>query len=89
MKDRNKLFVMYQIKVDREDQFLRPGFLHIIICVCLGYKVSNFVKNIGCYQCLKKTPQFEGFDRDLVQGLFKQCSHVQIFLLFCKTKPYG
>ena len=39
------------LKVDREDHFQRAGFLHIIICVFLGYKVINVVKNIGCYQC--------------------------------------
>ena len=38
------LFVLYQLsKVDREDHFQRPGFLHITICVFLGYKASNFV----------------------------------------------
>ena len=34
------------LKVDREDHFWRPGFLHIIICVFLGYNVSNFVKKL-------------------------------------------
>ena len=33
-------------KVDREDHFYRPGFLHIIIYVFPGYKASNFVKII-------------------------------------------
>ena len=33
-------------KVDREDHFQRPGFPHIIICVFLGYKVSDFVKKL-------------------------------------------
>ena len=33
------------LKVAREDHFLRPGFLHII-CVFLGYKVSNFIKKL-------------------------------------------
>ena len=49
------------IKVDREDHFQRPGFLHITTCVFLGCKVSKFVKKIGCYQCLK-TSKSEGFD---------------------------
>ena len=39
--------------VDREDHFWRPGFLHIIICVFLGYRASNLVTKIRCYQCLK------------------------------------
>ena len=34
---------MCKIKVDREDHFQRPGFRHIIICVFLEYKASNFV----------------------------------------------
>ena len=34
-------------KVDREDHFYRPDFLHIITCVSVGYKVSNFVKKLG------------------------------------------
>ena len=32
-----------QFKVDSEDHFLRPGFLHTK-CVFLGYKASNSVK---------------------------------------------
>ena len=36
-----------------------------------------------------KNPQnLKGLTVNLVQGLFKQCSRVQIFLLFCRTKPY-
>ena len=31
------------IKVAREDLFQCPGFLHIIMCVFLRYKVSNSV----------------------------------------------
>ena len=36
---------LVSLKVDREDHFQRPGFLHIIICVYLGYKASTSVKN--------------------------------------------
>ena len=52
----------YYFKVDREDHFWRPGFLHIIICVFLGYKVSNFVKN--WVLPMLKRPKFEGLDRE-------------------------
>ena len=58
------------LKVDREDHFWRPGFLHIIICVFLGYKASNLVKKIGCYRCLKNL-KFEGFDRESLPRPFK------------------
>ena len=34
------------LKVDREDHFWRPGFLHIIICVFLGYKALTFVQKL-------------------------------------------
>ena len=37
----------------------------------------------------KKPQNLKGLTVNLVQGLFKQCSRVQIFLLFCKTKLYG
>ena len=43
------------LKVDHEDHFQHPGFLHIIMCVFLVHKVKNFVKNIGCYRCLKNS----------------------------------
>ena len=43
-KIRNRNF-----KVTLEDYFQHQGFLHIIICVFLGYKGPNFVKKIGCY----------------------------------------
>ena len=77
-----KLFQMmsYIIKVDRDDHFQRPGFLHIILCVFLGYNVSNFFQKNGCYRCLKKSQNLKGLTVKFVQGLFKQCSHVQIFL---------
>ena len=32
-----------EFKVDSEDHFLRPGFLHTK-CVFLGYKASNSIK---------------------------------------------
>ena len=35
-----------RLKVDREGHFQRPGFLHIIICIFLGYKASNVVKKL-------------------------------------------
>ena len=35
-----------EVKFDHEDHFWRPGFLHIIIWVFLGYNVSNFVKKL-------------------------------------------
>ena len=38
---------------------------------------------------LIKTQNLKGLTVNLVQGLFKQCSHVQICLLFCGTNPYG
>ena len=46
--DDQKLFShgMASIKVDREDHFSHPGFLHIKICVFLGYKASNFTKKL-------------------------------------------
>ena len=56
------LFVR-QFKVDREDHFQRPGFLHIIICVFLGYKASNFAKKLNVTDALK-TSKFEGFDHE-------------------------
>ena len=41
------LCAIKDLKVDRENHFWRPGFLHIIICVLLGYKASNFVKKLN------------------------------------------
>ena len=41
------------VKVDREDHFWRPDFIHIIVCIFLRYKASNFIKKVGCYRCLK------------------------------------
>ena len=49
-------------KVDREDHFLRSGFLHIIICVFLGYIALNFVKILDVTD-IQKNQKFEGFDR--------------------------
>ena len=40
------LALMLSLKVDREDHFYRPGFHHVIRCVFLGYKASNFVKKL-------------------------------------------
>ena len=37
----------------------------------------------------KKPQNFKGLTVNLVQGLFKQCFRVQIFLLFCGMNPYG
>ena len=37
----------------------------------------------------KKPQNLKGLILNLIQGLFKQCSHIQIFLLFCRTKPYS
>ena len=54
---------IFQFKVDREDYFLRPGFLHITICVFLGHKASNFVKKLDVTDVLK-TSKSEGFDRE-------------------------
>ena len=50
-------------KVDHDDYFYRPGFLHIIICVFTGYKASNFVKKLDVTDVLKIS-KFEGFDRE-------------------------
>ena len=36
-----------------------------------------------------KPQNLKGLDVNFVQDLFKQCSHVQTFLLLCRTKPYG
>ena len=78
-----------EVKVAREDHFQRPGFLYIIICVFLGYKASNFVKkNWMFFPMFKKPQNLKGLTVSLVLGLFKQCSRVQIFLLFCRTNPY-
>ena len=80
--------IQISFKVDREDHFLLPGSLHLIICVFLGYKASNFVKKMDVTD-VSKTSKFEGFDRESRPRPFKQCSHVQIFLLYCRTNPYG
>ena len=42
---------------------------HVIICVFLGDKASNFVKKIGRYRCLQIL-KFEGFDRESRSGPF-------------------
>ena len=39
----------------------------------------KFRQKMGCYQCLKKS---QNLNVNLVQGLLKQCSHVQIFFCF-------
>ena len=52
---------LFAFKVDRRDQFSRPGFPHIIRCVALGYKASNFVKKLDVTDVEKNN--FEGFDR--------------------------
>ena len=67
-----------RLKIDREDHFQRPGFLHIIICVFLGYKVANFVKN-WMSPMFKKPQNLKGLTVNLVQGLFRQCSHFFFF----------
>ena len=37
-----------------------------------------------------KEPQnLKGLTVNLVVGPFRQCSRVQIFMPFCRTKPYG
>ena len=36
-----------------------------------------------------KNSKFEGLTVNVALGLFKQCSCVQFFLLFCGTSPYG
>ena len=51
------------LKVDREDYFKRPGFLHIIICILLGYKALNFVEKMDVTD-VKKTSKFERFARE-------------------------
>ena len=76
------------LRFDREDHFSRPGFLHITICVFLGYKASNFVKKLDVTDVLKIS-KFEGFDRESRPIPFTQCSRIQTFLLFCRTNPYG
>ena len=38
--------LLLSLKVDREDHFQRPGFLHII-CVFLGYKPQISLKKLG------------------------------------------
>ena len=37
----------------------------------------------------KKPQNLKGLTVNLILGLFKQCSRTQIFLLFCRTNPYG
>ena len=69
-------------KVDREDHFQCPDFLHITICAFLGYKVSNFVLKNWMLPMFKKPQNLKGLTMNPVQGLFKQCSHIQIFSLF-------
>ena len=49
-------------KVDREDHFLRSGFLHITVCVFLMYIASNFVKKLDVIN-VKKPHKFTLFDR--------------------------
>ena len=71
----------YFLKVDREDHFQHPGFLHVIICVFPGYNASNLVKN-WMLPMFKKPQNLKGLIVNLVLGLFKQCSHVQIFFCF-------
>ena len=79
----------YYFKVDREDHFWRPGFLHIIICIFLGYKVSNFVKKLDVTDVLKPK-KFEGFDRESPPRPFQTMfSRSDFFAFFVELKPYG
>ena len=69
------------VKVDREDQFQCPGFLHIIKCVFLGYEPQILLKN-WMLPMLKNPTNLKSLTVNLVKGLVKQCSQVQIFLTF-------
>ena len=51
----------------------------------MGDKVSNFVRKLNVTD-VYKIPKFAGFDRESRPRPFKQYSHVQIYLLFCRTK---
>ena len=53
-----------------------------------GTKPKILLKKLGVTN-IKKPQNLKGFTMNLTQGVFKQCSHVQIFLLFCRTNPYG
>ena len=52
---------------------------HTIICIFIGYKVSNFIKKIGCYRCLKKPKKLKGLTMNLVQNFL---NNVPTFRLF-------
>ena len=51
------------------------------MCVFVGYKASNFDKK-WTSPMFKKPQNLRGLNVNLVLGLFKQCSRVQIFFAF-------
>ena len=75
-----------RLKIDCEDHFYHSGFLHLIICVLLGYIASNFIKKLDLTNVKKNPVNLKGLTINLVQGLSKQFSGIQIFLFLCRTK---
>ena len=81
-------YIKVIFEVDREVHLWRPGFYQIIICVFLGYKASNSLKN-WMLPMFKKPQNLKGLTVNLVLGLFKERSRVQIFFAFFRTNRYG
>ena len=67
-------------KVDHEDHFQRPGFLHTIMCFSRVQSII-LLKNLMLLM-FKKPQKLKGLTVNLVQGLFKRSSQVQIFCFF-------
>ena len=72
----------------REDRFQRPGFPHIIICVFLEYKTSNFVKKLDVTN-VSETAKFEGFDRESRPRPFKTMFPRSDFFCFLLNENIG
>ena len=65
-------------KVDREDHFQRPGFLHIM---CFPRVLSLSLKKLDVTDVLK-SQNLKSLNVNLVLSLVKQCSRVQNFCFF-------
>ena len=61
-----------------------------ILSYVFSYGTKSQISLNNCMLLMFKKPQnFKGLTVNLVIGLFKQCSRVQMFLLFSKTNLYG
>ena len=66
-----------RFKVDREDHFWHPGFLHIIMCFPKVQSLKFLLKNL-ILLIFTKTPNSKGLNIILILGLFEHCSCIQI-----------